>query len=99
MPASNTNDDEIKKLYFHIQEVSDQTGLPQSTIRYYCNYFKEFIPDIGRGKNRYRKFKQHQIDRLNEIKQLVAVYKLPVVTKILRSKGKENLFEDLEALC
>ncbi|MGN0661932.1 MAG: MerR family transcriptional regulator [Faecalibacterium sp.] len=46
------------KLY-SMKEASEQTGLPYETLKFYCN--EGLVPNVKRGKNRYRYFDERDI--------------------------------------
>lgn len=53
-----------------IKEVSQKTGLPASTIRYYDQQFSEFL-DVKRGAGRRRLFSPESVDRLLAVHRML----------------------------
>lgn len=60
--------DEIAREYYFTADVAKMCGLPEHTIRYYCDEFK--IP-IKKGRNRDRHFTFANIHQLLQIKYLL----------------------------
>lgn len=59
-----------KEEYLGIKQVSLQTGLPASTIRYYDQQFEDFL-DLKRGSGRRRLFTKDSVDRLLVVHRLL----------------------------
>lgn len=53
-----------------IKEVSQKTGLPASTIRYYDQQFSEFL-DVKRGAGRRRLFTPQAVERLLAVQRML----------------------------
>ena len=50
--TTKTSDDQL----FSIADIARHFSLPESTCRYYCKRFAEYIPSVGEGRRRrYRK--------------------------------------------
>lgn len=67
--------DQIKKVYFSISEVSKIVGENQSTIRFWCLKFD--LP-VYRKRNRNRSFSRNDIAKLHVIKNLLRVDKYTI---------------------
>jgi DNA-binding transcriptional MerR regulator len=57
-------------LLYGIKEVSQKTGLPASTIRYYDQQFSEFL-DVKRGAGRRRLFTPQAVERLLAVQRML----------------------------
>lgn len=55
---------------YGIKEVSQKTGLPASTIRYYDQQFSEFL-DVKRGAGRRRMFTPQAVERLLAVQRML----------------------------
>lgn len=55
---------------YGIKEVSQKTGLPASTIRYYDQQFAEFL-DVKRGAGRRRMFTPQAVERLLAVQRML----------------------------
>lgn len=70
----NTQDDSDKRIkgeikYYNTKDVAEELGESESTIRFWCDSFKDSM-DIKRvGRN--RKFTRHNIDQLKYAKGLL----------------------------
>ncbi|KIX12091.1 MerR family transcriptional regulator [Dethiosulfatarculus sandiegensis] len=59
-----------KEKYLGIKQVSLNTGLPASTIRYYDQQFEEFL-ELKRGSGRRRLFTEEAVERLLVVHRLL----------------------------
>lgn len=66
MSDSQSSDPQL----YGIKEVSQKTGLPASTIRYYDQQFSEFL-DVKRGAGRRRLFTPQAIERLLAVQRML----------------------------
>jgi DNA-binding transcriptional MerR regulator len=66
MRSSATKDPE----YLSIKQVSEQTGIGASTIRYYDQQFEDYL-QIKRGSGRRRLFSSDAVDRLLTLNRLL----------------------------
>jgi len=55
-------------------EVSEQLGVPRSTLRYWEKEFEEFL-NTQEGKGKHRRYGPREIEILKEIKELLEVKK------------------------
>ena len=63
-------DSEAQEKYMSIKEVSDQSGIGASTIRYYDQQFEDYL-EIKRGKGRRRLFTAESVERLMNLHRML----------------------------
>lgn len=66
---SPTPQDKLEKLYFSISEVSEQTGITASTLRFWEKEFRELKPH--RTQKGQRKYTAKDIETINLLKYLL----------------------------
>ena len=88
---------DLSKKFYKIKEVSDLTGLPQSTIRYWEKEFPELAPERSRYNQRY--FTPKDIETVRIIQYLVKDkgMKIEAAKENLKS-NKKNLSRKLEII-
>ncbi|RKZ22651.1 MerR family transcriptional regulator [bacterium] len=89
----------MEKLYYTIKEVSEITGLPPSTLRYWEKVFPELRPvRTSKGRRRYRK---KDIEMVEKIKNLLhnQGYTIEGARKKLKKKTLiEEIIKELEEI-
>ena len=81
----------VKKLYYSIGEVSNQTGLKAYVLRYWETEFNQLNPSKNRAGN--RTYRQKDIDVVIKIKNLLYDKKFTIegAKKILSSKKNVDI--------
>ncbi len=77
---------------YTIGEASDETGLPESTIRYYDQEFSDYL-SIERGKNNQRIFTEENLKDLEYIRYLLKREGL-TVAEVREKFAGENEFKE-----
>lgn len=76
-----------KVVFMKIKDVSKETGLTDSTIRYYDSL--GLLGEVKRGKNNYRVFDSNDVRTLNFITESKELgFSLDEISEILDIKGK-----------
>ena len=74
---------------FQIGELSDQTGVPAKTIRYYEDI--GLLSPASRGENRYRLYDQKDAERLRFIRSARALdFSLQEIAQILAARDRHE---------
>ncbi len=83
----------MKKAYYSIGEVCNLLELPDHTIRYWENEFKQLSPSKLSGRK--RQYTKKDIKLLEEIKYMLHTqgYAIKGVKKVLNSRGKKEDFK------
>ena len=79
------------KLFYSIQEVSEYTGVPTYTIRYWEKNYNLIRPEKdSRGRRRYRK---SDLELIKKIKELIydKKYKAEGVKKKIKEESKREI--------
>ena len=84
---------EIKKIYYSIREVSEQTEVEPHVLRFWEKEFSMLRPK--RGKSRSRAYRERDIKIILAIKDLLYKQKYTIQGAAERLKKDRSLWEDL----
>ena len=83
---------EIKKVYYSMQEVTELTSLPASTLRYWEKHFKQLEPRKDKHRNRY--YTEEDIDFIKQVKYIRDDLKITrieaIQNKLRESSGRAS---------
>ena len=85
--------DIVDKKYLNIQDVSQRTGVPNYTLRYWEKEFKQIKPERYSG---IRKYSNADVEIINQIKDLLYNKKLTIkgVKKFLTKDRRKKMQND-----
>ena len=85
--------DNIDKKYLNIKDVSQRTGVPDYTLRYWEKEFKQIKPERYSG---IRKYSNADVEKINQIKDLLYNKKLTIegVKKFLTKDRRKKVQND-----
>ena len=80
-----------EKIYYSIRETEQETGVPDSTLRYWEKQFFELSPrKDGHGNRYYTREDQELIKRIRYIRDELKITRIEAIRKELASDAKHS---------
>lgn len=80
-----------EKIYYSLRETEQETGVPDSTLRYWEKQFAELNPrKDGHGNRYYTREDQELIKRIKYIRDELHITRLEAIRRELKENGKHS---------
>ena len=82
---------EIEKIYFSLRETVSETGVPDTTLRYWEKQFEQLNPrKDGHGNRYYTREDQELIKRIRYIRDELKITRIEAIRKELATNTKRS---------
>ena len=80
-----------EKIYYSLRDTEQETGVPDSTLRYWEKQFAELNPrKDGHGNRYYTREDQELIKRIKYIRDELHITRLEAIRRELKENGKHS---------